>query len=197
MLFYVIFVMVNGCLLDRIEELFVERQEKMRNGLISKYGISEDVAPDLIMIAFQKALVNINGFRGEAALETWLETILINTTIDYLKSRNRPGGKESIFYRRYLNTDGLESLDPSPEEELIRREDIGLYERALEKLTPKRKEVLLLVYEGLSAKEIASKLNIPIGTALTRIYHARRHYLRALDGSALEYFCRLFNVLND
>lgn len=70
----------------------------------------------------------------------------------------------------------------TPVEELEVDDRVRRTERALAALSPKKREVLLLVsIEGLSGEEVASALGIPINTVWTRLHHARRELRAALE----------------
>lgn len=57
-------------------------------------------------------------------------------------------------------------------------------ERALARLNPKKREVLLLAeVEGFTSREIAALLGVPIGTVWTRLHHARRALRQLLESS--------------
>ena len=65
-----------------------------------------------------------------------------------------------------------------------RAESLDL-ERALERLSAPKREVLLLAeVHGFSGEEIATMLGVPIGTVWTRLHHARREMRDILGGKA-------------
>jgi RNA polymerase sigma-70 factor (ECF subfamily) len=68
---------------------------------------------------------------------------------------------------------------PDPLEAALNRELEEVVERAVSRLSPRLKTVLLLYdVEELSYEEIARVLNIPIGTVKSRLNHARARIQR-------------------
>ena len=68
------------------------------------------------------------------------------------------------------------------DELLIRREQAGCVWRAVEQLPADFREVLVLRdLEGLSYKEIAAIVSIPIGTLMSRLARARERLIPLLD----------------
>ena len=68
------------------------------------------------------------------------------------------------------------------DEPLIRREQAGRVRRAVEQLPVDFREVIVLrELEGLSYKEIATIVNIPISTVMSRLSRARERLIPLLD----------------
>ncbi len=75
-----------------------------------------------------------------------------------------------------------EALDP--EALLLQRQAVGRVRMALEQLPPDFREVIVLrELEGLSYKEIASVVQVPIGTVMSRLARGRDRLLQVLKGS--------------
>jgi RNA polymerase sigma-70 factor (ECF subfamily) len=70
----------------------------------------------------------------------------------------------------------------SPEGAASTAEDARLLERALLRLSPHKRLVVLMVDgEGFSGEEVAKALDIPLGTVWTRLHYGRAELRRALD----------------
>lgn len=123
-----------------------------------------DVAEDLAQEAFIKAWKHIPRFRGECSFRSWLGRIVANTTIDYLR-RNAPS---------MALAEDEPSKEPSLPAQAIQAELQAQVRRAILSLPAQSRAALVLrEYEGLSYKEIAQALDIPIGTVMSRLNYAR------------------------
>jgi RNA polymerase sigma factor (sigma-70 family) len=130
-------------------------------------------AEDVVQEAYLRAFRFFGGFHGGNA-RTWLLKIVRNTCYTWLH-QNRPQQPTTAFDEE-LHTDMAQSQ--SPETLVLRKADRQLLNHALEELPVDFREVLVLLeLEGLSYKEIAEVLAIPIGTVMSRLARAR-HRLR-------------------
>jgi len=144
------------------EELVLKYQDRIYNLCRHILGNAHD-AEDAAQDVFIKAYRNLENFKPEAALYTWLYRIGVNTCIDYKRKspdliRNNP----SLTDER------------SPERNIEAKDTAQLIKIALAKLPEKLKAAIVLrEIEGLSYEEIAEILNTSIGTVKSRISRAR------------------------
>jgi RNA polymerase sigma-70 factor (ECF subfamily) len=135
-------------------------------------------AEDIVQESFLKAYKAQESFRGGEA-KTWMLSIVRNTAMDFLR-RCKAGMAVP------LGDQGHEPEDHSPDPERVlleqsRREQVR---RAISQLAAEFREVIVLrEIEGLSYKEIASVLSIPMGTVMSRLSRARNLLLVELGGS--------------
>lgn len=133
-----------------------------------------DDAEDIVQDAFLSAFKALDGFRGGDA-RTWVLAIVRNTAMNFLR-RRKPGTQ--------IDTDLMEDGSPNPEQGMLaeaRREQVR---RAIARLEPEFREALVLrEIEGLSYKEIAAVLDIPVGTVMSRLARARQRLLQNLAPS--------------
>ncbi len=155
------------------------------------YRLTQDAeeAADLTQETFLSALKAVGKFRGEADLKTWLFRIAIN------ESRNR----FRWWKRRFRST--TDSLDApvgasekplsetvssnsiNPEEMILQRERERHLMKAVNDLPENfREAVVLCDIEGLSYGEIATALNVNIGTVKSRIARGREELRKKLHG---------------
>jgi RNA polymerase sigma-70 factor (ECF subfamily) len=119
-------------------------------------------------------------FRGYAAFTTWLCPIATRRALDHLRKRQRWFNRFLPFTRSA--DDGqtettFEPIDPTvdPAQHLRQVERRQLLEAALAALPPLHRTVpTLRETEGLRYEDIAHTLDLPIGTVMSRLYHARR-----------------------
>ena len=134
-------------------------------------------AEDVVQEAYLRAFRFFGGFRGGNA-RTWLLKIVRNTCYTWLH-QNRAQQVTDPFDEQ-ANTDVTESQNP--ETLLLRKADGQLLNQALEELPMAFREVLVLLeVEGLSYKEIAEMLGIPIGTVMSRLARARQRLRKSLS----------------
>lgn len=135
-------------------------------------------AMDVAQDAFLRVHQRIGDFKGDSSFYTWLYRITRNLAIDRLRARR---GRE----QELDETAGweLERTDPgfisrrlgtNPQRGVLRKELAEQMARALAQLPEKHREILVLrEVEGMSYEELAETLEIPKGTVMSRLYHAR------------------------
>ena len=105
------------------------------------------------------------------------------------------GGSPVVLFDEEVHTGGMEP--PNPEELLLRNADGRLVEKAMQELPVRFREVLVLrELEGLSYKEIADVMCMPLGTVMSTLSRARarfRHAAVNLCGQGVEDPSRAFS----
>jgi RNA polymerase sigma-70 factor, ECF subfamily len=126
---------------------------------------------DLTQDVFVKAWSARDAFTGDSERATWLYRIAMNHAIDTLRRRAR----EKL---RASPTD-VETLHSSTKNNQVMELAIA---RALELLSPEMRSVAVLhYYQDLELTEIASVLEIPLGTVKSRLHAARQKLESLLD----------------
>ena len=111
------------------------------------------------------AWVQIHRFRSGSSFRNWLYRIATNATLDMLRRE-----KETVN----IDTLPLPSPQDGPEAALERGERGDQVRQAVLALPAAARAVLVLrEYEGLSYREIAEALEIPLGTVMSRLSYAR------------------------
>ncbi|HRY32883.1 MAG TPA: sigma-70 family RNA polymerase sigma factor [Bacteroidales bacterium] len=145
-------------------------------------------ADDLTIEAFGKAFKNLHQYTPEFAFSTWLFKIASNNCIDFIRKRK----KNTFSLDQSLNyeDDGedmaskLPSSVPDPEESIIKKQKIKLMRQVVEKLKPHyRKLVEMRYFQELSYEEIATELNLPLGTVKAQLFRAREFLYQILKNS--------------
>ena len=130
---------------------------------------SEADAEDVVQDAYVRAFKFFTSFRGEDA-RSWLLTIVRNTW--YGRCPRRAAAVSIVT----ADEDGDDRPDESlnPEALVIQQETVERVRRALEELPADFREVLVLrELEGLSYKEIAAVVTVPVGTVMSRLARGR------------------------
>lgn len=133
---------------------------------------SADEAEDIAQEAFLAAWRGLPSFRGEAGFATWLYRLTSNAAIDYLRRQKKQRGDMSLDDEEL----GLDAVDsgPSPQETAEGSELRSAVAAGLNQLSEGHRQVLVLrEIQGLSYEEIASVLELDIGTVKSRISRAR------------------------
>ena len=143
---------------------------------------NEEDANDITQEAFIRAYNNLDTFRGESSFRTWVTSVAINLSINFLHKE-----------KRRIQTTPLKEIDGeilypsgykdicSPEDTISAMETEAEIEDKILNLPDYFKEPLLLrEVENKSYKEISEQLDLPFGTVKSRISRARR---KILEGS--------------
>ncbi|MFL6305266.1 MAG: sigma-70 family RNA polymerase sigma factor [Candidatus Sulfotelmatobacter sp.] len=148
-------------------------------------------AEDLVQETFLKALRGFDSFEQGSNFKAWIFRILRNT---YLTSRSGLAALRTVPLEEELqqgSESGFETYPEAaidrltPEINLMRLADRAALQSAMEKLPPLLLEVILLCdVEEMKYKEIASVLDVPIGTVMSRIARARAHLRQLLTPDA-------------
>jgi RNA polymerase sigma factor (sigma-70 family) len=137
---------------------------------------NEADAEDVVQDAYVRALRFFSALRGEDA-RAWLLTIVRNTW--YGRFPRRAGSPVKPVADEEADNRADASLDP--EAQLIQQQTVEQVRRALEAVPTDFREVLVLrELEGLTYKEIAAIVGIPVGTVMSRLARARERLARVL-----------------
>ena len=143
--------------------------------LASRMAGSAEDGEDLLQEIFLQVFRKIGGFKGEAALGTWLYRLALNHCLDYVRSRQAKMNKLT------------ETLDASASFEPLARHDTPIarmdLERALERLPDGCREAFVLHdVEGFDHKEVGAVLGIAEGTSKSQVFKARARLRTLLRG---------------
>lgn len=150
-------------------------------------------AEDLVQETYLKAYRGFAGFEQGTNLRAWMFRILTNTFINSYRSKKRRPDETELdevedFYL-YRRMGGLEAAraSRSAEDELMDWFSDDEVQAAIDALPESyRLAVLLSDVDGLSYKEIAEDLDIPIGTVMSRLHRGRKALQKQLHDYALD-----------
>jgi RNA polymerase sigma-70 factor (ECF subfamily) len=148
---------------------------------------NQQEAEDLVQETMLKAFRFSHTYQPGTNLRAWLFRILNTSAINRYRRQAThptpvalPEGEDFYLYNQIKDLSGQELTQGAEDEVLGQYLDEDVYQ-ALRDLPPNfRMAVILADIEGLSYKEIAEALQIPIGTVMSRISRARRQLQKSL-----------------
>jgi RNA polymerase sigma factor (sigma-70 family) len=134
-----------------------------------------DLVADAIQDTFVAVWQRPQGFRGEGDIAAWLWGIAIRRLVSRLRTRS---GVAAVFEKA--------EAAPAAEDQVLLSVEYGDIGQALARLSPEMRAVIqAVVLDGLTAKEAASLLHVPVSSVKTRLYRAKAHLRAALaEGSS-------------
>lgn len=149
---------------------FGELVRRHREGVVNiVYRMCGDahLAEDAAQEAFIRAWQKLPSYRPRSPFRNWVYRIATNVALDTLRRERKTVDIDEIP----LSTSGS-----GPEAVVEMNERAQMVQQAVLSLPPASRTVLVLrEYEGLSYREIADSLDIPIGTVMSRLNYARKH----------------------
>lgn len=155
------------------EELVKRHQGRAYAIAYRLLGNRED-AQEVAQEAFARAYFRLGEFRGTAQFRTWLYRILVNLATDVLRRRKPEGFRDDGVLQSATARE-------NPEKHLDQQELRQGITKAIADLPTDLKTVIVLrELEGLSYSEIARVIRRPVGTVMSRLFHARRRLQQRL-----------------
>lgn len=148
--------------LDVLYDRHAKRVYSLACYLLSSPEEAEDLTQEIFLSLWQKDTYQPK--RG--ALKTFLLTMTRSRALDRLRSQ----GSRSRFLQRWQRLAVSEQETLPPLESVSRNEQAYLLTEALNCLSDHERQVLeIAYYEGVSQSEIATRLNLPLGTVKSRV----------------------------
>jgi RNA polymerase sigma-70 factor (ECF subfamily) len=168
-----------------LERLLAEARPKLLS-LAMRVLNDADEAEDAVQDAMIKVWRNLGRFEGRAAFTTWLHRIAVNAALDRLRRRGSVPLSAGEPDEHHHDTAEL-ALPETPERIFARAETAVVVRRAMGQLSETHGEALRLCdLEGESYATIAEVTECPLGTVMSRLFHARRKLARALTETAAD-----------
>ncbi len=162
----------------RAFRVIVERYRRAVYALAFRMTGQHEDADDMTQEAFVRVYQALDRYDPRYSFYTWIRNIVIRLCANEMAKRARrrtePAGDPAMF-------DRVASDDPGPFERLSAAETAERIERALEAVPSDQRQVFVLrVHEEMSYQEIAERLELPVGTVMSRLSRARRAILARL-----------------
>ncbi len=162
--------MVKQELIRELKHL-IPRMRRFAAGLAG----STDGGDELVQAACERLLRHSVGLRSETRLDSWLYKVIRNLHIDAIRAQSvRDRNAEEL---RHVTS--LRPVDRDPMDSHLRLREV---DQAMAALSEEHRSVLMLIcVEGLSYKETAEVLQLPMGTVTSRLVRARQALMERLD----------------
>ncbi len=165
---------------DKDQRAYGELMERYRESIyfmLLKMVNNRDDADDLTIEAFGKAFKRLHQYTPQFAFSTWLFKIATNNCIDFIRKKRI---KALSLDAGFTNEDGDsmriavrdDKLDP--EESMEKSERIRKMRDVVTQLKPRYRTLVELRYfKEYSYEEIATELDLPLGTVKAQLFRAR------------------------
>ena len=146
-------------------------------------------ADDLTIEAFGKAFKSLDEYNPEYAFSTWLFRIAANNCIDFIRRQKNytvsiDQGTNNVENVTPIAVRNLASENKSPEEEYISEQTKVWVRDIVKKLKPHYRILVEKRYfEEKSYEEIATDLNMPLGSVKAKLFRARNLLLNMINSS--------------
>jgi RNA polymerase sigma-70 factor (ECF subfamily) len=125
---------------------------------------------DVVHATFLKLPEIASSYDGRTSCRAWLCGVAVRLALRHQRGRERFGRMLTALSHVVAGRHGHD-----PERRASHREELVRFERALARLSAKKRAVFVLVeIEGLTSDEAAAALEVPPATVRTRLFHARR-----------------------
>jgi RNA polymerase sigma factor (sigma-70 family) len=162
-----------------LEELY-DQYSPLVYGLATRVTGDRSAAEDITQEVFVRVWERPTAFEpSKGTLRAWLGTMAHRRAVDWVR--------RGEVRRRHLHQEAAEPRPaPNLEEEAIAAAVAKLVHSALDELPPGQREAILLAYFGGNThREVAEKLNIPLGTAKSRIWVGLRTMAGRLEAEGI------------
>ncbi len=169
---------------EAFDELVIKYSSKLYAMIYNMTGNREDTH-DVLQDVFAKAYRSIRRFRGKSAFYTWIYSISVNMTLNFLKKRGR---RKQLSLEELTPSSALDqeyqeataSSNPVREAD-IHELQIRLNEAMLELSEDHRTVVTLFDIQGMPHAEISIILGVSQGTVRSRLFYAHRQLQNHLE----------------
>lgn len=158
-------------------ERLLQKYRKSVYYMLLKMVNNTDDAEDLTQEAFAKAFNSLAKFDSKYAFSTWLFRIATNNCIDFIRKKRI---QTVSIDTSYENDEGdsmsfdIRDTSLNPNEVMLKQQRKEYLKKAVERLPAKYKRLVDLRYfQELSYEEVATELELPLGTVKAQLFRAR------------------------
>ncbi len=155
-------------------DILVRRYKDQLLNYVYRFVGNRSDAEDIVQETFLRVYKNKHYYKEIAKFSTWIYTIAGNLAKTELRRRKR---RKIFSVSNFVNDEkdfDIPDAERSPEQQVDGSLKDDIIQKAIEKLPPKFKEVILLRdVQGFSYEEISQILGIPLGTVKSRVNRGR------------------------
>jgi len=159
------------------DELVVKFSPRLY-GLVYNMTSNHEDTNDLLQEIFAKAYRSVKGFQGKSSFYTWIHSIAVNMTINFLKKRNRRSAMslDDVDNGIANDPDFIEATsDHDPRHQANLGELQKKLNEAMQKLSEEHRAVVTMFdIQGMPHAEIAKIMKTSEGTVRSRLFYAHR-----------------------
>src|SRR5438105_10063005 len=154
-------------------------------GLVYNMTSNHEDTNDLLQDVFAKAYKVIRGFRGKSSFYTWIHSIAVNMTLNFLKKRSRRYSLSLDDVDASIQND-KEFIEATASTSPVREADLSELQKrlneAMMKLSDEHRAVVTMFHiQGMPHAEISKILRVSEGTVRSRLFYANRQLQNYLD----------------
>lgn len=167
--------MVQPDLTEQLIEL-IPRMRRFATGLSGSAAWGDD----LVQAACERLLQRKDSLRPDTRLDSWMYQVIRNLHIDGIRA-------QSVRDRNADEIKLVADLRPVSTDPMQNHIRLGEVNDAMQLLSEEHRSALMLIcVEGLSYKEAAEVLQVPMGTVTSRLVRARKSLVEKLGGESFE-----------
>jgi RNA polymerase sigma factor (sigma-70 family) len=156
--------------------LLYDRYDRDVRRVIARLGVPASDVDDLVQATFLEVLDCADRYDGRPCGKPWL----IGLAVIMVRRHRRSLARMAVRLASWASLPS--GRIETPEESAGASQSANRAQRALNRLSPKKREAfVLLALEGLSGEEAATTIGAPLQTVWTRLHHARRELRAALE----------------
>ena len=152
--------------------LFINQYQKLVFHIVYKTCPDNKDLEDLCQDIFVKIYRNLNGFRNDCKMSTWIAKIAYNTCLNYLKKK-----KVDLYddiSPDYVHLDDLSGYTPLPDQNLEQQDVSEHLAKAISRLPGHYQTILQLYHvDEMQYGEISNIMDLPVGTVKSYLFRAR------------------------
>jgi RNA polymerase sigma-70 factor (ECF subfamily) len=142
---------------------------------LQRLGVPEADRPDALQEVFLVVHRKLDAFQARSQLSTWLYGIC-------LRVASRQRRRSARRRERSIESLPNQTLERTPEHELEQRRLVERLDRLLERLPLEKRAVFVMFeIEEMSCEEIARSTGVAVGTVYSRLHHARKLFVQAVE----------------